>query len=437
MKKRFVTVSLMSLMLSACSIGGPGSGEGGDATGDGKTVTLQFMGWEASPLETESVKNGLKRFMEAHPHVKVEYTPVPNAQYPSKLLTMLSGNAAPDVFFLGSAEYRAFQKRNVLLDLTPQFDEKYKLDDFIPSAAQIMQIDGKVYGVSSCTVSPVLFYNKQLFDKAGVPYPPSDPANAWTWDEFVDTARKLTVKDGDKIAQYGAFGFENFNIVTAQIFSNGGEMYNKDSTQSVIHSPEVSTVLQNHLDLRVKHAAAPETKMLENIGMKGAQMLQTGKVAMLAEGSFALQELAKMNFPVGVAVLPKFKEAVTHGQAHVHAASAKTKHPKEAWQLIDFLSSEDYQAQLIKEGLWMPNRKSMYTEEGIAKWHNDKVHPEGFKDLIPYFLNARVTPSALLRSNKVTAIITEEMDKYWYAGQTADQTLGSIQARSNEELARQ
>ncbi len=440
-------VLLFSVLLAGC--GGSGgtantsgndnsqdSGVGDAAGGPDKAVTLKFMGWEASPLETESVKNGLKAFMEKYPNIKVEYTPVPGAQYSSKLLTMLAGNAAPDVFFLGSTDYRAFRERGVLLDLTPQFGAEFSVDDFIPSAAHIMQIDGKVFGVSSCTVSPVLYYNKSLFDKAGVPYPPSDPAKAWTWREFVDNAKKLTVKNGDKVDQYGAYGFENFYMTVAQIYSNGGQLFNEDGTKMSINSPEAKEVLQAILDLRKKEGAAPEAKMLENIGMRPAQMLQTGKVAMLIDGSWALQELAQMNFPVGVGVLPKFKEPATHGQAHVHAAWANTKHPKEAWELIKFLSSEEYQIQLIKEGLWMPNRKSLYTEEGIARWYNDKVHPEGFKDMVSYFNDAKEYPFALIRQSKVNDIITEEMDKFWYADQTADKTVENIESRANVELAK-
>ncbi len=87
----------------------------------GEQVTIRFMGWEASPLETESVRRGLERFMADNPGIKVEYTPVPG-DYHSKLLTMMAGNAAPDVFFLGSRSYRDFVNRRVLLDLTNFFD---------------------------------------------------------------------------------------------------------------------------------------------------------------------------------------------------------------------------------------------------------------------------------------------------------------------------
>jgi multiple sugar transport system substrate-binding protein len=442
---------LCLLITAACSSGGgtnSNAGKEGDNSAtaentDGKTaarkageVTLKFMGWEASPLETQSVKKGLETFMQQHPNIKVEYQPVPGTQYAQKLLTMLAGNAAPDVFFLGATDYRAFQKRDVLLDLTSSFQSEMKLDDFIPSSAKIMDINGKIYGVSSCTVSPVLYYNKDTFDKANLPYPPSDPSTAWTWEEFKDAAKKLTIKNGDKVTQYGVFGLENFYMTTAEIFSNGGKLFNQDGTKMAFNTPEVQQVLQNILDLRVKDGVSPTAKTLESIGMKANQMLQTGKVAMVVDGSWSLQELATMKFPIGVAPLPKLKDAMTHGQAHVHSAAAKTKYPQEAWELLKFLSSEEYQIMNIKEGLWMPNRKSLYTEEGIKKWYNDAVHPKGFKELVPYFAKADTYPFVMITQNKVNDIITEETDKLWYSGQSVSDTTKNIETRSNVELAK-
>ncbi|WP_424766961.1 ABC transporter substrate-binding protein [Paenibacillus sp. sgz302251] len=445
-KTRFlIMILLLAFAVSACSGGGSGSGgsTGTNTNGNsaassgGEIVTLKFMGWEASPLETAAVKKGLDAFMKANPNIKVDYQPVPNTQYAQKILTMLAGNAAPDVFFLGATEYRSFQKRNVLLDLTSMFEREMSLGDFIPSSARIMEIDGSIFGVSSCTVSPVLYYNKAIFDDAQLAYPPSNPNDAWTWEEFREAAKKLTVKDGDKVSQYGAFGLENFYMTTAEIFSNGGQVFSEDGARMAVNTPEAKKVMQSILDLRLVDGATPTAKTLESIGMRPNQMLQTGKVAMVIDGSWALQELATMGFPVGVAPLPSFMEPKTHGQAHVHAASAKTEHPQEAWKLIQFLSSEEYQIELIKEGLWMPNRKSLYTEEGIAKWFNEAVHPDGFKEMVPFFAEAEAYPFTLITQNIVNDIITEETDKLWYSGQSVEETMQKIEDRANTELAKQ
>jgi multiple sugar transport system substrate-binding protein len=401
-------------------------------------VTLQFVGWEASPLETESVRKGLDIFMSRNPNITVEYNPIPGVGYGSKILTMMAGGTCPDVFFNEAYDYRGFAKVGAMLDVTDRFNKEYNIDEFIPTSAAIMQIDGRIYGISSCTVSPVLYYNKEIFDKAGLAYPPSDPAKAWTWAEFRDVAKKLTIVEGGKTKQYGVYGLESLFMTEALIMSNGGSYFNADVSKCTINSPETAEVMQAILDLRKLDGASPEAITLLTAGVtpSSANMLQTGNIAMLVHGSWALQELSQLDFKVGVGVLPKFKDAVTHGQAHVHAAWAKTPHPDEAWALLSFLASEEYQISNIKAGLWMPNRKSLYTEEGIAKWYNPAVHPEGFKEMVPYFENALVEPMSMNPKRIVNDIVVEEMDKFLHGNQPIGAVLANIEQRANVELAK-
>ncbi|WP_026486279.1 ABC transporter substrate-binding protein [Caldanaerobius polysaccharolyticus] len=427
---------LLGILMSGCSghIKQTGNQKGTD---NNKVVTLKMMGWEASPLETKSVKNGLAEFMKMNPNIKVEYTTVPGSNYASKLMTMLAGNAAPDVFFAGTDLYRKLATEGQLLDITDYFkNSEYKEDDFLPGTMRLMKVNGRLYGIISCIVGPELFYNKDLFDKAGLPYPPSDPNKAWTWDQFRDVAKKLTIKQGNKVIQYGAYGFEQQYVTTALLMENGVKIFNDNYDKMIINTPEAREVFQAVLNLRKVDNAAPDATTLEMVGMQPHQMLETGKVAMLADGSWSLQELSQMNFRVGVGVLPKFKYSTTHVQAHMHAAWAKTKHPEEAWKLISFLSSDQYQIQNVKEGLWLPDRKSLYTEEGMKKWYSDKVYGESFKPMINWFINADVYPYAMLTHNKVNDIYTEVTDQFWHNNKDINSVLSELEKRVNEELAK-
>ena len=441
-----ICILLLAVLATAC---GGSTGKGGNeaatsasrepsegasasasAKNSEKVVTLKFMGWEVSPLESESVKAGLKRFEEQNPNIKVEYTTIPGGvPYIQKMQAMMLGNEAPDVFFIQSDYYRDFVKRNYLLDLTPYVNKEFNAQDLVQSAIDLSTVNGKYYGIEACIVAPVLFYNKDIFDKAGVPYPPSKPEEALDWDQFVDLAKRLTDKEA---GQYGVYGLEDYYVTIAEIISNGGNWFNSDYSASAANTPEVKEVLQKIRELRTVDGASPEAKLLQNSGMSASQMLQTGKIAMLASGSWALQELANMNFPVGVAVLPKFKTAVTHAQAHLHAAWANTKHPEEAWKLIKFLSSEEYQLMNVKAGLWLPNRVSLYSDEGIEKWLTEGVHPEGFKNLIPYFTESSVYPYAMLASQQMQNDTNAELDKFFFGEQSVDDTTAQIEKKVNE-----
>lgn len=394
-------------------------------------VTLQFMGWEASPFETSITEQSLKQFMKENPDIKVEYTPV-SGEYPAKLLTMIAGDAAPDVFFIASDSYRSFQKRGVLLNLTEYFNKEMDIDEFIPLARDKMLIDGGIYGVSSCDVSPVLFYNKKLFDEAGLPYPPNDPEKAWTWDKFVDIAKQLTVRKNGKTVQYGVSGFtiEWVSAFSAMVKSNGGQVFNEDYTELLLDSPEAKEALVEIKNLQRVYGVSP--LVIANVqqgGISSTQMLQTGRLAMLVDGSWTLQQLAEMDFPLGIGVLPKFKEPVTIGQAHLYSAWVKTKHPDEAWELIKFVSSREYQTKLVKTGIWLPNRMDMYEEENLANWMNPDVYPGDFVNMLKYFTNYAELWVAVKVPSEAWSIINEELGTFFVTDQSIDTVISRMKKR--------
>ena len=289
-KKRIVAISMASLM-AVTSMGFGITAKADDV------VELTFMGWEASPLETQAVEDGIKAFEEQYPNIKVTYTPgLAGSEYNAKLLSSAAAKALPDVMFVAAESYRQIASKNALMELTDKFDENYPLDDFIASSRQIMEIDGHIYGISSCTVSPIVYYNKDVFDAAGIAYPSSDPAECWTMEEFREIAKQLTTED-----IYGVYGLETVaDTLNAQILSNGGTRYNEDYTQSTMNTPEVKEVLETIKAVRVEDGSAPDASTLDAVGMSAKQMLQTGKVAMLVDGSWSLQELAASGMNIGM-----------------------------------------------------------------------------------------------------------------------------------------
>lgn len=130
-----------------------------------------------------------------------------------------------------------------------------------------------------------------------------------------------------------------------------------------------------------------------------------------------------MGFPVGVGVLPIMQRPVTTGTAHLHSIWAGTKHPEEAWKLVEFLSSEEYQIDLVREGLWMPNRTHMYAEENRGRWINPEVHPEGFEGIADYFANYVEPNPAIFVPREAWDIFEEELDRFFLDNQPLDKVV--------------
>ena len=143
---------------------------------------------------------------------------IPFGEYHTKLKTAMASGTAPDVFYLHPDYQRYFINNDLLLELTDIAGDYVDLDDMIPSLVErvgVVDEDGitHLYGVNICCVGPVLFYNKDLFDATGVPYPPTKLEDQWTWDEFIANMEQLTIVENGKTVQYGTYNWEeSFNL---------------------------------------------------------------------------------------------------------------------------------------------------------------------------------------------------------------------------------
>ncbi len=432
--KRRIIATLLTLSMVAGTVVGCGGKSGSDSSGNGATgsgsgdITLNFAGWEASELETKAIKDGIAKFEEENPGIKIKYTATPYDDHVAKLSSAAAGGALPDVMFVPASSYRELVAKGTLLEITDKFDEDMPFDDFTQSAQDVMDIDGKMYGVTACTVSPVIYYNKDIFDDAGVEYPSMDYENAWTPEELMETAKKLTSDD-----VYGLYNLDDANSLNASILSNGGNRFSEDQTKSTVNDPKVKEVFETIKGF-MDEGVMPDSSILDSTGMTATQLFQTGKVAMLMDGTWGMQQLATTDVNWGVAPLPNFGTPLTHGAAHLHGISSTCKYPEEAWTFLKFLSGYEYQGELCSQGLWLPNRHSMYTEEGLKEWYSEDVYPEGFSEMLGYFENAVVDPAAIEKTFQCTDIFNEEKDMYYKSGQDIDLTLENIDSRIDKAI---
>jgi multiple sugar transport system substrate-binding protein len=410
-------------------------------------ITLTFMSWEASPLEAQSIQKGLDGFRATHPNVEVKYVTAPWSEHHAKLRTMMASGTAPDVFYLNPDYQRDFIKRGQLLDMTDLFNKYYDINDFIPSSREKMmvKVPGKakprIFGVDVCVVGPVLFYNKDLFDRAGVPYPPTELSKQWTWDQFVKYMQKLTIVKDGKTIQYGTSNFEEpMTLYTTLelLGSNGAKWFNDDFTKAVgINSPATIDTLQKIKDLRVKYGVSPDPSAIGlEVTHSPTQFLMTGRVASLFMGSYALQELSKSNIKLGAGLPPKMKNGIVPiGSANIDAVWSGTKHPKEAMELVTYLTSIDFGLPIYRSGLWMPNRLSMYTKENINKWCDPKVYPDGWTNMVTLWSDAKGRWfDNLVNADQVYDVTTEELQAYFYENKPLKTVLPRLQKRINKIL---
>ncbi len=208
-QKRWTVLSALlvmaMLLLAACAPvapqgAAPAAGEQAAASGP-TTITWAFWG---SPEEAASHKIVADAFMKEHPEIQIEIWNQPWDDYFTKIQALwASGDAKviPDVAFLWPTPRYAAE--GVLENLDPFIDKAgYNLDDYWPGLLESAKYEGSVYGFPRDIEVNVLYYNKDIFDEAGVAY----PTDNWTWDDFLAAAEKLTVKDANGVTERYALG---------------------------------------------------------------------------------------------------------------------------------------------------------------------------------------------------------------------------------------
>jgi multiple sugar transport system substrate-binding protein len=332
----------------------------GCAKDDKDIKTLNFWYWDRNGNRVYDEM--ITAFEKAHPDIRINKVLTPWADYWTKLQTALPTGTGPDIFWLNHPNAVSYLPTGLVMNLEPYSDQLH-YENFHESFYAPFTYQGDRYGVPAFWDVTILFYNKALFDKAGVAYPNEN----WTWTEFFDAAKRLTVKDGNNTVQYGVVldmdpqsGFSNY------VLQNGGKIFTDDRMSLALDSPEAREAIQLQLDAIHKNRYAPT---MQEIGETSKTTLfQSGAVAMITHHTAILRQYAEvMGENLGVAPLPMQKQraSIFHNLAYV--ASAKTKYPEEALQFLSFLASGEHADMLSK--IWAPcYRNTADTFYGIYNW---------------------------------------------------------------------
>lgn len=316
-------------------------------------VTLRFMTW-GGPIEDPIVTAQLEAWSKVRPDIKVEWVSLPFNQFEPTLKTRFAGGSAPDVFWIATEMGpRTFLRSGAIRNLQPFLD--METDDLLglyrEEVVKNITQDGNAYFMPFLGDNSILFYNKDVFDEAGVPYPPQtwDGNPQWGLNEFLDVAQKLTIdRDGDGINE--VWGFLDFGqIINAEytVYGFGGHLIPQGAQRVNINTPEAIEALRLMQDLRLKHKVSPGVEAVATRDL--SERFMAGNVAMAVMWSAHAQRFVDVDFNWGLAQLPELKR---RGGATWHSfmgMSRDTKYPEEAWELIKFLTVGE--GQCISAGM--------------------------------------------------------------------------------------
>ena len=385
MKSRFTiaaaTVLSTTLLLSAC--GGGGEAKPG-AEGDAKKITFMFRGGED---EKNAYQDAIDQYT-ADTGVEVEVIVTTADDYSTKLKAAITGRQVPDVFYIDPGSVQSFVNSGVIMDITEQVEksETIDLDNIWAYGVDSYRYDGKVQGQGAIyalpkDIGPFSFgYNKTMLEEAGLPLPDKD--KPYTWDEFVEAAKALT-KDtnGDgKLDQWGTGLNVTWNL-QALVWSNGGDWISADGKTVTVDTPEFAEALQYFADLDLVHKTTPSIAEAQTLDTY--QRWMKGEIGFFPVGPWDVSTYEKLDFDWDLIPYPAGKTgepATCIGTLGI-AASATTKHPQEAVDLITYLSAnEETQKQLVAAGIQIPNLIDM-ADTWVADSTTKPANKQEFLDI--------------------------------------------------------
>ncbi len=366
---------LRALGIAAAVVIFPAAFSGCDSPDEGGVV-LRLTNWGGAGEDNDYdrlVKDLYRRFERDHPGVRLKIENIPGEYVPKMLLNFVAGTQ-PEVMVLDASSAAVFVNNGLLTDLRPfvESDPEFDLSDFYPNVVDIARRGDKLYAIPIDFTPMVVYYNKDLFDKAGVPYP--DPN--WTFAEFFEIAQKLTIPAKDPGLPPVQYGFVFTNWMPAWVmwlWNNGGDVLSPDGSKATGYldsDPNVET-LTFLRDLVKRHKVAPS---LSEMQAMGADPFVHGKAAMVVMGHWALT--GYKNAPkdssgkplidwerLGVAHLPhNTPEPNTVFYEAGLAIPKDCKHPEEAWKFIRYWTSAEVQRVYNSSGIAVSARKDISRE---------------------------------------------------------------------------
>lgn len=369
MRKGFVrslVLATLAAMLGGCAASNDNAdrSSGGASDASTKEVVKLRMAIVAGNDEMPGWNGIVDAFNRSHPDIQVELEQLPGGweEYNQKINAQIAVGDAPDIGRLGVAFVSQYVSKGLLEDLSPYVNQLDMSQYYEEAFDQYWEGD-HIYGIPTGIYSLGLYYNKDLFDKAGIPYPPLDWNDTWTWEQWRNTMQSLTVGDG-ATKQYGGYVDMHPERSLSYIYSAGGGFLNEEKNAAVINSPESKEAL-TFLASLIRDGYAPTPA--ETQVMPVSEMFKTGRMAMMVDGLWMMPSMAKIDgFKWGVAPIPgKNGQGTTINYVDSYVVFKGTKHPEEAWEVLKFFQSEEAENILIDNNLGgIPTLKSIVDKRG-------------------------------------------------------------------------
>jgi len=409
--RTLVGASAAFLLAAACGGGAPRS----------TTVTLQVF---ADPAEAAAYRELITAFEEDQEEVGVRLVPVGSQDdHMTKLSTAFSAGNPPDLFLLNYRRFGQFADRGVLEPLGARLDRSSALsqDQFFEEAVDAFVFDGALTCLPQNISTPVVYYNRALFEAAGL----QAPSSQWTWDDLLEYAKALTRDtNGDGTLDQHGLAFEpSLNRFAPFIWQAGGTIVDdvEDPSTMTLLEPQAIEALNFLNSLQYTHHVVPT--LAEQESEDPEARFAAGRLGMLIESrraTTALREISDLDWDVApLPVHPGRREPVVMLHSDAYCMSKASKVKAAAFRFVEFALGEKGAPILARTGRTVPSTRRVAESKAFLDPSQAPRSARVFLDQIPSirrFPNIAVWNEIESRADP----IIEE----WFFGQEPPEFLG-------------
>jgi multiple sugar transport system substrate-binding protein len=400
---------------------------GARAQDDRSNVSFMFFG---DPAELAAYQGLVSAFEAAHPSIDIELVHIPSlGDYQARLGADLAAGSPADVVLINYRRYAPLAARGALEPLAPYLRSSDIIaeSDFFPEAMAPFRWRGELMCIPQNISSLVVYYNKDLFDAGGQPYPADD----WNWDDFLATAQALTLElDGDGVTdQYGLGTDASLNRLAPFIWQNGGELVvseaNGTPLRLALDSRAAREAIEWFVALQTEHRVVPDA--LAETAESSESRFIAGRTAMFLNSRRGVPTYRGIDgFDWDVAPLPRKEQAagILHMDAYCLAAGAEDKDA--AWTFIEFANSPEGQAIVARSGRTVPSLMEVAQSAAFLDPAARPASSSVFLETIPQLRAVPVTAAWV----EVEELAGDELERAFYGHTSVDEAIEAMITRT-------
>ena len=407
------SAAVAALALAGCSGAAPATSSSSAAAASGK-VTIWVGSWWQPNID--AIQTAWKK---DHPKITLDIEPLPIANYADKFTSAALGGTPPDIIDLDVGMLSSIAAKN-LLEPMGSFvtDQKIDKSTYASAVWEASTFKGKQYGIPDHAYSSFLYYNKALFDQAGVTY----PTDGWDYATFLADAQKLSSNgvSGFGMAADLSDPANAMDWIAQNIWGHGGDFFNKDQTKATINSKRAIAGLTYWANLYTKYHVVPSGTPNFTVTRDVVPLFEAGKVAMLSQGAQLITEFAQhpdVNY--GMVTLP---DKVNRGGGWTMGIPVGAKNPAAAKVFLKWF------ADAKRQGTLMPTTPGIIKANSVEPWNKPQ-----YQVSTAAFADSRSLPQVANWTAMQTAIVTE-LQKVLVGQETVTQAADSLETQLNSLL---